>query len=103
MVVSDHPRPQPPPEISHRDCAGVNCTQKSRQRGAQQLGTLRAQKIYEELRQFVWIYLRRKQDTHVIPEVYWSIVHFLLGNALGDQISDAWFPPFLVSDGESIN
>ena len=60
-------------------------------------------RFYEELRQFVWIYLRRKQDTHVIPEVYWSIVHFLLGNALGDQISDAWFPPFLVSDGESIN
>ena len=25
------------------------------------------------------------------------------GNALGDQISGAWFPPFLVSDGESIN
>ena len=41
-------------EISHCDCVGVNCTQKSRQRGAQQLGTLRAQKIYEELRQFVW-------------------------------------------------
>ena len=59
-------------------------------------------RFYEELRQFVWICLRRKQDTHVIPEVYWSIVHFLLGNALGDQISDAWFPPFLVSDGESI-
>ena len=57
----------------------------------------------QQLRQFVWICLRRKQDTHVIPEVYWSIVHFLLGNALGDQISDAWFPPFLVSDGESIN
>ena len=36
-------------------------------------------------------------------EVYWSIVHFLLGNALGDQISDAWFLPFLVSDGESLN
>ena len=32
-----------------------------------------------------------------------ALVHFLLGNALGDQISDAWFPPFLVSDGESIN
>jgi len=32
--------------------------------------------------QFVWICLRRKQDTHVIPEVYWSIVYFLLGNAL---------------------
>ena len=47
--------------------------------------------------------MRRKQDTHVIPEVYWGIVNFLLGNALGDQISDAWFPPFLVSDGESIN
>ena len=39
----------------------------------------------------------------MIPEVYWSIVHFLLGNALGGQISDAWFPPFLVSDGGSIN
>ena len=57
----------------------------------------------EDLRQFVWICLRRKQDTHVIPEVYWSIVHFLLGNALGDQISDVWFLPFLVSDGECIN
>ena len=33
-VTSEHLRPQPPPEISHRDCAGVNCTQKSRQRGA---------------------------------------------------------------------
>ena len=31
--------------------------------------------------QFVWICLRRKQDTHVIPEVYWSIVHFLLGTS----------------------
>ena len=62
MVVSDHPGPQPLPEISHRDCAGVNCTQKSRQRGAQQLGTLRAQKIYEELRQFVWWYFHRKSE-----------------------------------------
>ena len=53
--------------------------------------------FYKELRKFVWIYLRRKQDTHVVPGVYWSIVHFLLGNALGDQISDAWFLPFLVS------
>ena len=41
----------------------------------------------------------------MIPEVYWSIVNFLLGNALdalGDQISDAWFPPFLVSDVSDI-
>ena len=53
-VASEHLGPQPLPEISHCDCAGVNCTQKSRQRGAQQLGTLRAQKIYEGLRQFVW-------------------------------------------------
>ena len=45
VAVSDHPGPQPPPEISHHDCAGVNCTQKSRQRGAQQLGTLRAQRF----------------------------------------------------------
>ena len=27
-VTSKHPGPQPPPEISHCDCAGVNCTQK---------------------------------------------------------------------------
>ena len=53
-VASEHLGPQPLPEISYCDCAGVNCTQKSRQRGAQQLGTLRAQKIYEELRHFVW-------------------------------------------------
>ena len=58
-VVSEHPGPQPLPEISHRDCAGVNCTQKSRQRGAQQMGTLRAQ-IYEEFRQFVWNCLHKK-------------------------------------------
>lgn len=60
-VVSEHPGPQPLPEISHRDCAGVNCTQKSRQRGAQQMGTLRAQ-IYEELRQFVRNCLHRKSE-----------------------------------------
>ena len=39
---SDHPGPQPMPEISHRDCSGVNCCrtgmQKSWQRGAQKLG-----------------------------------------------------------------
>ena len=28
-VASEHPGPQPLPEISHCDCAGVNCTQKS--------------------------------------------------------------------------
>ena len=27
-VMSKHPGPQPSPEISHYDCAGVNCTQK---------------------------------------------------------------------------
>ena len=59
-VASEHLGPQPLPEISHFDCAGVNCTQKSRQRGAQQLGTLRAQKIYEGLRQFVWNCLHKK-------------------------------------------
>jgi hypothetical protein len=33
--MSKHPGPQPPPEISHYDCAGVlNCMQKNRQRGA---------------------------------------------------------------------
>ena len=25
VVVSEHPGPQPPPEISHNGCAGVNC------------------------------------------------------------------------------
>ena len=33
-VASEHLGPQHLPEISHCDCAGVNCTQKSRQRGA---------------------------------------------------------------------
>ena len=51
-VASEHLGPQPLPEISHCDCAGVNCTQKSRQRGAHKMGTLRAQN-YEEFRQFV--------------------------------------------------
>ena len=27
-VMNKHPGPQPSPEISHYDCAGVNCTQK---------------------------------------------------------------------------
>ncbi len=27
-VMSKHPGPQPSPEISHCDCAGVECTQK---------------------------------------------------------------------------
>ena len=27
-VMSKYPRPEPPPEISHYECAGVNCTQK---------------------------------------------------------------------------
>ncbi len=30
-VASEHLGPQPLPEISHCDCAGVNCTQKSRE------------------------------------------------------------------------
>ena len=42
-MVSKHPGSQPPPEISHYDCAGVNFTQKNRQRGAHWMGTLRAQ------------------------------------------------------------
>ena len=58
-VASEHLGPQPLPEISHCDCAGVNCTQKSRQRGAHWMGTLRAQ-IYEEFRQFVWNCLHKK-------------------------------------------
>ena len=34
-LTSKHPGPQPPPEISHYDCAnGANCTQKNRHRGA---------------------------------------------------------------------
>ncbi len=43
-MVSKHPGSQPPPEISHYDCAGVNFyTQKNRQRGTHWMGTLRAQ------------------------------------------------------------
>ena len=80
-VTSKHPGPQPPPEISHCDCAGVNCTQKKAWRPLD--GDLESSDFMRtELGQFVWICLRRKQDTHVIPEVYWSIVYFLLGNAL---------------------
>ena len=39
--MSKHLGPQPPLEISHYDCAGVNCTQKKC--GAHWEGTLRAQ------------------------------------------------------------
>ena len=59
-VASEHLGPQPLPEISHCDCAGVNCTQKSRQRGAHKMGTLGAQIYYEEFRQFVWNCLHKK-------------------------------------------
>ena len=56
VAVSDHPGPQPPPEISHHDCAGVNCTQKRVESTAWRpaAGDLASSKIYEELRQFVW-------------------------------------------------
>ena len=51
-------------------------------------------RFYEELRQFLWICLRRKQATHVIPAVYIGIgasciffweTHLLTNN------SDTWF------------
>ena len=69
-VTSKHPGPQPPPEISHCDCAGVNCTQKKAWRPLD--GGLESSDYYEELRQFAWIDLRRKEATHVVPAVYWE-------------------------------
>ena len=29
VMMSKHPGPQPSPEVSHYDCTGVNCTQRS--------------------------------------------------------------------------
>jgi hypothetical protein len=77
-VMSKHPGPQPSPEISHYDCAGVNCTQKEAWRpldgdlessgvmiqrgsggGELSQGGNPAHTI-EELRKCVWICLRRK-------------------------------------------
>ena len=50
--MSKHPGPQAPPDPSHYDCAGVNCTHARRKLDAHWMGTIRAQ-LYGELRQFV--------------------------------------------------
>ena len=56
--MSKHPGPQPPLEISHYVCAGVNCTQKKAWRQLDGgLHIPRELGFYEELRQFAWVCL----------------------------------------------
>ena len=98
-VMSKHPGPQPSPEISHYDYAMVNCTQKKAWRPLD--GDLESSDFMRrELRQFVWIYLRRKQAIHVIPAVYiGASCIFLWETHLVTNNSDTWFLPFLCQMG----
>ena len=69
-VVSKHPGPQPPSEISQYDCAGVNCTQKMAQHPLG--GDLKSSDVMRSSGSLFGSCLHRKQATHVVPAFFVS-------------------------------
>ena len=64
-VTSKHPGPQPPPEISHCDCAGVNCTQKKAWRPLD--GDLESSDLRRSSGSLFRVVCAEKQATQVCP------------------------------------
>ena len=70
-VMSKHPGPQPSPEISHYDCAGVNCTQKKAWRPLDE-GLERSSDILRSSGSLVGFVCAENRLTHVIPAFFVS-------------------------------
>jgi hypothetical protein len=64
-VVSEHPGPQPSPEISHYGCAGVNCTQKKAWRPLD--GDLESSDLRRGSGSLFRVVCAEKQATQVCP------------------------------------
>ena len=64
-MMSKHPGPQPSPEISHYDCAGVNCTQKKAWRPLD--GGLESSDLRRSSGSLFRVVCAEKQATQVCP------------------------------------